>query len=241
MNLRSDAFGEMLLDEYLGKGSVQIIERDDGLISAADPSNYFQPFTEWTDDVRQAIQYASGNVLDIGCGAGRHALYLQLKDLKVLGIDVSPLALEVCRRRGLKHRQLSSITKLSSKIGLFDTILLLGNNFGLVSNPRRARWLLRRFHAMTSPEGLILAASTDPYQTAEPVHVFYHQNNRLRGRMSGQLRLRVRYREIKDPWFDYLLVSLAEMENILRNTGWRVQETFDVNTPQYVAVIKKEK
>jgi hypothetical protein len=59
--------------------------------------------------------------------------------------------------------------------------------------------------------------------------------------MSGQLRLRVRYREIKDPWFDYLLVSLAEMENILRNTGWRVQETFDVNTPQYVAVIKKEK
>ncbi len=43
MNHRTDVFGEMLFDEYLGKGTAQIIERDDGLISTADPADYFQP------------------------------------------------------------------------------------------------------------------------------------------------------------------------------------------------------
>jgi hypothetical protein len=136
---------------------------------------------------------------------------------------------------------LLSITKASTRLGLFDTILLLGNNFGLFANQKRAKWLLRRFYAMTPPDGVILVQSTDPYLTDDPIHTAYHENNRRRGRLSGQLRIRVRYREIKDPWFDYLLVSLREMEEILCDTGWRIDELFDEDPPQYVTKLSKEK
>ncbi len=241
MKHRNDAFGQMLLDQYLGKGSAQVIERDDGLISVADPADYFMSYSQWSEDIKTAIKSASGKVLDIGCGAGRHALYLQSQNQDVLGIDISPLAIEVCHRRGLIHRRLLSITKASTRLGLFDTILLLGNNFGLFANQKRAKWLLRRFYAMTPPDGVILFQSTDPYLTDDPIHTAYHENNRRRGRLSGQLRIRVRYREIKDPWFDYLLVSLREMEEILCDTGWRIDELFDEDPPQYVTKLIKEK
>ena len=188
-----------------------------------------------------AAQHMRGRLLDIGCGAGRHALYLQSQQHEVLGIDISPLALQVCKRRGMSNGQQFSVTKASSKLGVFDTILMLGNNFGLFSNRKRAAWLLRRFYLMTPPDGVIIAQSTNPYLTEDPIHLAYHQINRRRGRMSGQLRIRVRYRNIKDPWFDYLLVSLREMEKILHGTGWRIGEVFDDCPPQYVARITKDK
>lgn len=241
MKNSGDAFGAMLMDQYRGKEPIQLIERDDGLISVGDPAIYFAPYDDWSDDVKTAIHFVHGKVLDIGCGAGRHSLYLQGQNIDVKGIDVSPLALEVCGRRGLSHRSQASITELSSKYGHFDTLLLLGNNFGLVSNPRRARWLLRRFSAMTSLDAVIIAESRSPYHTSDPVHLSYHEHNRRRGRAPGQLRIRTRYLDIKDAWFDYLLVSLSEMEDILHPSGWQIKEVFDSSAPQYVVILVKEK
>jgi hypothetical protein len=40
--------------------------------------------------------------------------------------------------------------------------------------------------------------------------------------MSGQLRLRVRYRDYATPWFDYLIASSVEREAVVDGTGWRV-------------------
>jgi hypothetical protein len=54
--------------------------------------------------------------------------------------------------------------------------------------------------------GRIMAASNDPGLTDDPTHLAYQERNRRRGRMPGQLRLRVRYRDLSDPWFDYLIV-----------------------------------
>ncbi len=48
------------------------------------------------------MEFVNGRVLDVGCGAGRHSLYLQKKGFDVLGIDVSPLAVKVCRLKGVK-------------------------------------------------------------------------------------------------------------------------------------------
>jgi len=65
-------------------------------------------------------------------------LYLQEKGFDVTGIDVSPLAVEVCRLRGLKKVQNLPITKVTSELGVFDTIVMFGNNFGLFGSFKRA-------------------------------------------------------------------------------------------------------
>ena len=91
--------------EYLETGEgIEIVERDDGFISPSTfgPVAYFTPLRRWPKTERQAIRIARGRVLDVGCGAGRVGLHLQERGHDVVGIDLSPLAVEVSRRRGVR-------------------------------------------------------------------------------------------------------------------------------------------
>ena len=187
-----DALGQLLWDYFHHKDGFGITERSDGFIDPEDPQIYFHKYNQWLDVEKRAMKYVKGRrVLDIGCGVGRHALYLQnkRKGLDVLGIDTSALAIKVCKL-GLKHAKVHSITQFTLKQRrrnyTFDTILMLGNNFGLFGSFRRARWLLQRFHKMTSDDALIIAQSMDPYKTHEQAHLTYHKLNRMKGRMPGQ-------------------------------------------------------
>jgi len=221
--------------------SSEVIERDDGLITASSGmALYFSSFDSWPSTEQQAMRFVRGRVLDTGCGAGRAALYLQELGHDVAAIDVSPLAIEVCRRRGVRDAQVMPVTRVSRRLGTFDTVLLLGNNFGLLGNPRRARWILQRFHACTSAAGRIIAGSRDPGRGQEPEHRLYHRHNKERGLLPGQLRVRIRYNLAKTPWIDLLMVSPAQMRSILRGTGWHVGELLTDESPNFVAVIEKD-
>lgn len=237
-----DAFGQEMLAYLRGEKVFEIVERKDGFIHATPgaPGMYFASYENWISQESQAIDLAQGRVLDIGCGAGRVGIYLQSKGLEVLGVDNSPGALEACRQRGYENTRLLSITQIDPSLGLFDTIVMFGNNFGLLENHRRAKSLLKRFYRMTSADGRILAMSNDIYQTTDPLHLAYHENNRRQGRMSGQVRIRIRYKNIKSPWFDYLLVSPQEMEEILMGTGWTIQHLIQAEgSPIYAAILTK--
>ena len=240
----SDAFGHALMDHFRGKQTYQIVERDDGFFDSADIGKiYFSEYRNWRPQTRQALNFARGRVLDIGCGAGRHSLYLQnTKRLDVLGIDISPLAVKLCKLRGLKKARVVSITELSFKEKSFDTLLMMGGNFGLLGNAKKAKRLLRRFYKMTSDHAVIIAQTLDPYKTNDPVHNNYHEFNKKRGRLGGQLRLRVRYRNYRTPWFDYLLASKEEMNSILDDTGWRLRRFIQARaSPDYFAIIEKDR
>lgn len=117
---------------------------------------------------------------------------------------------------------------------------MLGNNFGLFGSFNRAKWLLKRFHKITSEKARIIAESMDPYKTDEPAHLEYHKYNRKRGRMSGQLSLRVRYKKYATPWFDYLLASKDEMQDITDGTGWRIKRFIGSKHTCYIAIIERE-
>ena len=59
--------------------------------------------------------------------------------------------------------------------------------------------------------------------------------------MSGQVRIRVRYKKHTTPWFDYLMVSREEMGNILEGTDWKVSRFIKSGGPIYIAIIEKKK
>ena len=219
----------------------EIVERDDGFVDrSSGPSVYFDPFRRWPANQRRAMRFVRGRVLDVGAGAGRVALHLQGRDLDVVAIDSSPRAIEVCRRRGVRDARLVPIEEVDEKLGRFETIVMMGNNFGLFGGRTKAKRLLRRFHALTTDRGRIVAESRDPYATDDPDHLAYQERNRRRGRMSGQLRLRVRYRHACSPWFDYLIVSPDELRDLLAGTGWHLTRTFDGPAGVYSAIIEKE-
>ena len=221
----------MLLD---GIGP-EIIERDDGFLNAA-KMTYFAPVSQWPAVERRALRWVRGRVLDAGVGAGRAALELQRRGRSVVGIDVSPGAVEVARARGVSDVRLLAFEEIDDSVGQFDTIVMFGNNFGLFGSPSKAQRLLRQLRPLADR---IVAGSNDPYATDDPAHLAYQEHNRMRGRMPGQLRLRVRYRDIIGPWFDYLIVSPDEMASIVEGTQWRIRRVLQqTGSGYYVAVLE---
>jgi SAM-dependent methyltransferase len=245
---QEDAYGQCMYKHFRGGHPAEVVERDDGHVQSNGKitATYFAEFKDWPTHQRQAIRFVRGRVLDIGCGAGRVGLHLQSRGHDVVSVDSSPLAVKVCRLRGVKNAKVLSVTQITSRLGQFDTLVMFGTNFGLFANPRRAGWLLKRFHTMTSPQARIIAETLNPYERATPPgHRKYCRLNRQRGRMPGQLRVRVRYGFACTPWFDHLIVSQREMRSIVRGTGWRVTQILNSKDPGYkgiyVAIIEKEK
>lgn len=232
-----DAFGRALKDHLESGAGVELIERSDGHIDLSAGAEAY--FAEPTDTQRSIADRASGRVLDVGCGAGRYALYLQDRGFDVVGIDVSPLAVDVCRRRGLRDARLLAVAQVDASLGSFDTVLMLGNNLGLLGSFRGAKRGLERLGRVVGTGGYLIAETLDPYRTEDASHLAYHAQNRAKGRMGGQIRMRVRYKTYKTPWFDYLFVSRDELEEIVHGTGWRIAEIVEPNGPSYVALLER--
>nr|WP_111650845.1 methyltransferase domain-containing protein [Actinoplanes lutulentus] len=248
-----DAFGEMIRDAYavrtgigprpLAGGKyprpvIEVIERDDGLINGAPADHYLDEPGDWQSYDRRALKLCRGRVLDIGAGAGRIAVELQRRGIAVTGLDTSAGAIEVARKRGVLDTVLTTVDEFARASVRYDTFLLLGNNLGLLESAERAPVFLAALARLAAPGARIVAQGSDPYGTRDPVHVAYHERNRQRGRLGGQLRLRLRYREVATEWFDYLNCSAAELETLLDGTGWRLKSIDDRDRPYYLAVME---
>jgi SAM-dependent methyltransferase len=233
-----DAFGAALLDVVDGGVGRFVLERDDGLVDAMDASIYFAEPEEWPEPADLTLGLVSGRALDVGAGPGRHTLALQARGHEVVALDVSATAIEVCRSLGAKETFLGSLTELvDSSPAPFDTILLLGHNLGLLESEPNAARLFGLMRRLLSPGGTVIGSGMNPYLTEDPVHIAYHERNRERGRLPGQARLRVRYRELAGDWFEYLYASPDELSNLAAHSGWETEiaATFD---PSYLAVLR---
>ena len=241
-----DGYGELLLAALEEDDLVEVVERDDGFIMSSrfGPEAYLAPYRKWPSRQRRALRLARGRVLDVGAGAGRVALHLQEKHYEVVSIDASPGAVETCKRRGVRDARLLRVEDVDESLGIFDTVVMYGNNLGLLASRPKGRRLLKRLHSVTSDRARILGETLDPYTTKDRVHLGYHERNRKRGRMSGQIRIRIRYRDVATLWFDYLFLSRPELEELLQGTGWRLARTLEDEDGSragiYIGVIEKE-
>jgi len=239
----NDVFGRALLDWALGGTLPEVLEREDGFTQVgAGPDVYLSEFKVWPAAERKSIRYMRGRVMDVGCGAGRVALELQQRGVDVVGLDPSPLAVKAATIRGVNEVWSTSIEDLDSRIETFDSIVLFGNNFGILETPTRARKVLARLAKRTKPGARIFAESTSAYCGGAPAfdRSYYHKN-RARGLSPGQLKLRYHYGSMVGPWFRWLYVSRSEMRSILIGTGWRIERTLGADPREpYVAILVKD-
>jgi SAM-dependent methyltransferase len=243
MKAEKDAYGQEILAALNGKGSWEIVEREDGFFAISGGSgNYFAEYQDFPSHEKKAFKFVKGKILDIGVGAGKVALYFQKKGFDVVGIDNSPIAIKVCKKRGVKKAKVLRIEEVDKLKEKFDTVIMTGNNFGLFANKKKTKVLLKKLHKVSSENALIIAESNDPYKTKDKNHLDYGKWNRARGKMTGQLKIRIRFEKFVGDWFEYLLVSKNEMEELLEGSGWKVKKFFDKpKTSVYIAIIEKTK
>lgn len=239
-----DAFGACLLD-CLASGPrpaacSEVVEREDGLIGVSDAYRYFAPHGGWSELEAWAYAQIDGRALDVGAGAGRLALSLQEDGCDVTALDTSPSCVEVYRRRGVHSTFSGSVVDLARRKPdeRFDSVLLFGNNLGLPGNRTEARNLFAALDQIVTPGGCITGTGSDPRATDDELHLRYHDFNRERGREPGQLRIRVRHGDLATPWFDYLFVSVEDLDELVADCGWSLEEVRDGGGGNYAATIR---
>lgn len=228
----------MMLD-YLRNGSgYEIVEHDDGFFGVgAGPRLYFAGFDAWRQTERDAMEFVHGRVLDVGCGAGRFMLWLRERGHDVVGVDISPGAIEACRAQGLDDAHVLSVGQVSRRLGSFDTLLLLGGNMALLGNRDRARRNLARLRSVASPGARLLGANRDVTTSPDPHTRERVDRNRDGKQFSGEHRSRIRYRTFATPFFTSARMSVDELRELVADTGWSVSSVIDRGEGIYIAVL----
>ena len=145
-------------------GAELLMHRDDGFSVAVPVAHFFRPVPEDGGLEAVAIGCCSGRVLDCGAGTGRHAFVLQERGLDVTAIDLSPEAVEVMSRRGVRDARRADA--LSFEGGPFDTLLLLGHSIGMVETIAGLGAFMSGLHRLVAPRGQVLLDSLDVRSTA---------------------------------------------------------------------------
>lgn len=235
-----DLFGLALKDYVKGERYKLLIERDDGYSNHMNLDLYFSRYEEWPDYEKCVLEHVRGRVLDVGCGAGRHSLYLQDKGFDVVSIDLSLEVVKVAKDMGCLNVIVMDARFLGFRYGSFNTILLLGNNFGIAGDVEDTVSMLRQLHDIGRDDTLVVTTCRDPTKTDNPAHLSYHERNRRLGLPIGLLKLRFKYKNMIGSWFKLLIVTPGEMRDICEKASWNLQVIIEGENGMYSAILTRK-
>jgi ubiquinone/menaquinone biosynthesis C-methylase UbiE len=223
--MMKDLFGIAILDYVTNNSPEDLITETS--ISDEDEMNIaylFRSFNEMPIIEQKAMQLSKGLVLDVGCGAGSHSLYLQNEcKLNVQSIDISNNAIEACKLRGLHHPSVQNILDLNINENetLYDTILLLMNGTGIFGTIKEIPKYLKQLKKLLSPNGQILIDSSDI--------IYMFDNDEDGGKWIpsngyyGEITFKIKYKnEIENP-FPWLYLDYNTLQNAAYANGFKCE------------------
>jgi SAM-dependent methyltransferase len=186
----------------------------------ASAASYFAAPRGVTD--RAALDALGGRVLDLGCGPGSYARFLEERGVSVVAVDASPGAIAVCRERGCRDARVVEIDLVGPDLGSFDAIICMGNTFGIALGPETLPARLARMRSVLVPNGRLILSLIDPLATTDPAHLAYHDRNRAAGRPPGLTRLRLEYRGMTSEWWELWMPTEPELRTGAASAGWQI-------------------
>lgn len=229
----NDVLGQALYDFYAGAVHGKLwIHNKYGPKEEMPVQIYFRQEKEMPDLELIALQKCKGKVLDIGAGAGSHALLLQQQNADVTALEISPKATEVMKLRGVKTIVEQDIFEF--KTAGFDTLLLLMNGIGLTGNIARLKEFLQHSKKLLNRNGQLIFDSSDVaylYEGKPPETENYY----------GEIMYQYEYKRKKTDWFSWLYLSKKKLIQIAEEGGWDAEILFEDEFDQYLAklVVRK--
>ncbi|MCF6129033.1 class I SAM-dependent methyltransferase [Flavobacterium sp. AS60] len=210
-----DLFGKAILDFQTNNSPQDLVTETN--ISEADEMSVdylFRSYNEMPKLEKKALQLCKGKILDVGCGAGSHSLYLQEKGFEVISIDISANAIKACELRGLKNVRVQNVLDIDEK---FDTILLLMNGTGIFGTLSETSKFLQKLKSLLNPNGQILIDSSDiiyMFDEADdgsylvPADGYY-----------GELTFTINYKNETEEPFPWLYMDYNTLQNAAHANG----------------------
>lgn len=238
-----DLFGKAILDFQTNNNPEDLITETS--ISEADEMSVaylFRDYNEMPKMEQKALELAKGKVLDVGCGAGSHSLYLQNeRNLDVTSIDISANAIEACKLRGLKKAFVQDVMKIDAESlqhDKYDTILLLMNGAGMCGKLKNISKFLLQLKSLLNEGGQILVDSSDIiYMFDEdedggkwiPTDVDYY----------GEVVFDISYKGEKEDPFDWMYIDYNTLQNAANSNGLNCELILEGEHYDYLARITK--
>lgn len=194
----------------------------------------FRSYDEMPPLEQRALNEARGKVLDVGAGAGCHALALQERGLDVTAVDISPLSCETMKERGVANVECVNIFNQRFQ-ERFDTLLLLMNGTGIAGKLSRLPQLLSRLKQLMNPGAQILIDSSDLRYVYEDENGVLDVD--LDGAYYGEVDYQMTYRNIKGKSFDWLYADSVVLAESCRQCGLKCEILAQGNHYDYLARI----
>ncbi len=194
----------------------------------------FRKYDEMPELEKIALDKVKGKVLDVGAGAGTHALYLQDLGFDVTCIDVSAGAVDIMRKSGLKAEKINFFSYNKQK---YDTLLMLMNGIGIAGKLSNLERTLQHAKSLMNKGGRILCDSSD-------IKSFYEDDDGslwidLNSEYYGNFRFQMKYKKEKGPWFDWLYVDFDSLFTAAKNVGLKAVRLQEIDD-HYVAELTLE-
>ena len=192
-------------------------------------------YDEMPELEQKALQLAKGKILDCGAGSGCHALALQEMGKDVEAIDISPLSVEVMKKRGVKEAYCVNLFD-ENYLQKFDTILMLMNGSGIIGKLENMGAFFTKMKQLLNPGGCIYMDSSDLRYLFEDEDGSFLID--LAAGYYGEIDFRMQYKQIKGEPFDWLYVDFQTLSYYANENGFKAEMVKEGEHYDYLACLK---
>lgn len=166
--MANDPFGRAIRDHHFVEQTEPLVQRDGGqTLDHPIEKFYFEPVEGGSQKTEWLERRLGGPLLDVGAGAGKHALYFQER-FETVALEVSEHLVEVMADRGVETPRRGDMFTLREQFDRdrFASVLVHGTQIGLAGSMAGLRDVLAELAFVTAPDATAVIDSYDPTNEA---------------------------------------------------------------------------
>lgn len=230
--IAQDPLGTAIQDYWNGKKNAVVQVYADQADPDELPVSYlFREEGEMPAREQYTLGLCKGKVLDVGAGAGSHALALQKKGIDVMALEISPKAAAVQKARGVEQVLIGDFFALTPQP--FDTLLLLMNGIGIAGTLEKLPQFLTTCTQWLATGGQILLESSD-------ILYLYEEEDGsvlldLNGAYYGELTYIMEYQQERSEPFGWLFLDFDLLQQYAQEVGLKAELLLQEEDAHYIA------
>lgn len=231
--MNKDIYGRGLLSYWQGdQNAVFVVESDIAETEEWPIEVFFRDYKNMPKAEQKALSMVDGSILDVGAGAGSHALYLQEKGKNVTTMDISTGAVEVMKQRRIKHIIQEDFFRY--KGDKFDTLLFLMNGIGIAGQLDKLPLFFEKCKQLLNPGGKIILDSSDI------IYLFVDEEDgsvmlNLNDAYYGEVEYRYLFKEEAGEAFNWLFVDFETLCEYAEASGFSCKKIYEDSHYLYLA------